>query len=246
MKKIALITGGAKGIGAAISRRLAADGYVVIINYNNSQNEAHNLCEELTKQGCEVYIYSCSIEDEEQVNSMFSYIKKEYGKVDCLVNNAGISNDSFLMIQPLNEINKVISTNLIGTMQCCKAVIPHMISKKSGKIINIASVAGMLGLSGQTAYSASKSAILGFTRSLAVELSNFNISVNAISPGYVKTDMLNQVPEKLVNQYLKQIPMQRFADAEEIADAVSWLCSERCSYMTGQNLIIDGGLSVGR
>ena len=245
MDKIALVTGGARGIGAAVSRQLAADGYFVVINYCHSQAEAENLLRNIENAGGNACIFPCAVQNQEEVNRMFTEIKKQYGKISCLVNNAGISRDGYLMMQPVHEIEDVLSVNLKSMFYCCKAVLPHMIALKSGKIVNISSVAGIAGMAGQTAYSASKSGILGLTRSLAVETARFGIQVNAVSPGYVNTDMVNAVPENLKTEYLARIPVKRFAEAEEIARAVSWLCSEQCSYMTGQNLVLDGGLSIG-
>lgn len=244
MDKIALVTGGAKGIGAEISRKLSADGYIVIINYCHSKEKAETLCREINERGNIAHTYCCSVENEEQVNEMFEEIRKKYGKVNCLVNNAGISYGGYLMTQPAQEIIHTLSVNLTGTLYCCKAVLPHMISMKSGRIVNIASAAGIVGMSGQTVYSASKSAVLGLTRSLASETAKFGIQVNAVSPGYVDTDMLADIPENLKAEYIFRIPMKRFAYTEEIAYAVSWLCSEQCSYMTGQNIVLDGGLSI--
>lgn len=244
MNKIAVVTGGARGIGKAVCKELSQIGYTVIVNYNKSEKEAKTLCDEIRSQGYEAYSIQCSVENYESVEKMFSYIKKEYGYVNCLVNNAGISKDAYLMLISEADIKDIISVNLMGMINCCKAVIPQMISKKGGKIVNIASVAGVLGLVGQTAYSASKSASIGFTRSLASEVSGFNITVNSISPGYVDTDMLRNIDEKIAASYKEKIPLKRFAKPEEIAKAAAFLCSDSCSYITGQNIIIDGGLSI--
>lgn len=244
MKKIAVVTGGAKGIGKAVCMELSQCGYTVMVNYNKSEEEANVLCDEITAQGNEAYPIQCSVEDYKSVEKMFSVIKKEYGYVNCLVNNAGISKDGYLMLMSENDIKDIISVNLLGTMNCCKAVFPQMISKRDGKIINIASVAGVMGLMGQTAYSASKSALIGFTRSLAAEASKFKIRVNSVSPGYVNTDMLSSVDENVLNSYKEKIPFNRFAEPDEIAKVIGFLCSDSCSYITGQNIIIDGGLSI--
>lgn len=245
MKKVALITGGARGIGRAICLKMASEDTIVIINYNNSENEAKELMNHISKMGFQAEIYKCSITDAENLEKMFDYIKGKYSRLDYLINNAGIVRDNFLMMAPKNDIDNVLQTNIMGTMLCCKFAVPYMIAGKFGKIVNISSVSGIIGMVGQTSYSASKSAIIGFTRSLALELSKFNISVNVVSPGFIDTDMTNNFSEQSKKKYLNSIPMKRFGKPEEVAEVVSWLCSDKCSYITGQNIIIDGGMSVG-
>lgn len=244
MKKVAIITGGAKGIGKATSLSLAKQDIIVIINYNNSETSAKNLVNEIINLGYQAESYKCSVTDKDNLQKMFDYIKDKYGHIDILINNAGITKDGFLMTTSTEDIENTLNTNIMGTMLCSKLVIPYMISKKSGKIINISSVAGIKGIVGQTSYSASKSAILGFTRSLAIELSKFNIQVNSISPGYIDTDMTKNLSEKLIKKYIDTIPMKRFGNADEIAYTVEWLCSDKCSYITGQNIVVDGGISI--
>ena len=167
----------------------------------------------------------------------------EYGRIDFLVNNAGINKDGFLMTTKLEDIQRIVDTNLLGTIRSCKMVIPHMIKNKSGKIINIASVAGIKGSIGQTAYSATKAGIIGLTRSLALELSRFNIQVNAVAPGFINTEMTKKLPERVKSEYANTIPIKRFGEAAEVANLVKFLCSDECSYILGQTIVIDGGLS---
>lgn len=241
--KVIVVTGGSNGIGAEIVRTFSRLGATVLLNYNHSHEAALAIEEECQQFDGSVILKQGSIEDIEFIKQMFKEVMVEYGRIDFLVNNAGINKDGFLMTTKLEDIQRIVDTNLLGTIRSCKMVIPHMIKNKSGKIINIASVAGIKGSIGQTAYSATKAGIIGLTRSLALELSRFNIQVNAVAPGFINTEMTKKLPERVKSEYANTIPIKRFGEAAEVANLVKFLCSDECSYILGQTIVIDGGLS---
>jgi len=240
--KTAIITGGAKGIGRAISVKLGSMGANIVVNYSGSQKAAEELVEELKAMGVKAVSIKADVSDFEQVQKMFDDVNESFGSIDILVNNAGITKDTLIMRMSEDDFDKVISINLKGTFNCIKAATKYMIKQRSGRIVNIASIVGIIGNAGQANYVASKAGIIGLTKSAARELSSRNINVNAVAPGFIKTSMTDELPDKIKNEYLDKIPLKRFGDPEDVADVVSFLCSHESRYITGQVINVDGGM----
>lgn len=242
-KKTALVTGGAKGIGSAICRALAKDGYKIAINYNSSQNEAVALKNELSAI-TEVEIFKADVSDSKQVREMFSEIEKAFGGVDVLVNNAGIAGQ-MLFTDITDEMwQKMINVNLSGAFYCCREALKFMINKKSGRIINIASMWGETGASMEVHYSASKAGLIGLTKALAKEVGLSGVTVNAVSPGVIMTDMMNSFSEADIAVLKDETPLNSLGTAENVADAVSFLASEKADFITGQVISVNGGFVI--
>ena len=243
-RRVALVTGASKGIGRACALRLGREGMAVVINYRSSDADAERLAEEIRAVGGEAMLCRADVSDSEAVKAMFREIHKTYGRIDVLVNNAGIVKDEYLMMLSLETIDKCLDLNIKGYMYCAQQASLKMFRKRSGVIINISSVSSQVALAGQTVYSATKGAVNSMTRTMAKELAPYGIRVNAVAPGFVQTEMVDQLPEEKREEYLSTIPMKRFARVEEIAEAVAFLSSDASSYMTGQVLLLDGGLSL--
>ncbi len=242
-KKTALVTGGAKGIGSAICRTLAIDGYKIAINYNSSQTEAVDLKNELSAI-TEVEIFKADVSDSKQVKEMFSEIEKVFGGVDVLVNNAGIAGQ-MLFTDITDEMwQKMINVNLSGAFYCCREALKFMINKKSGKIINIASMWGETGASMEVHYSASKAGLIGLTKALAKEVGLSGVTVNAVSPGVIMTDMMKSFSEADIAVLKDETPLNSLGTAENVADAVSFLASEKADFITGQVISVNGGFVI--
>ena len=242
-KKTALVTGGAKGIGSAICRALATDGYKIAINYNNSQTEAVDLKNELSAI-TEVEIFKADVSDSKQVREMFSEIEKAFGGVDVLVNNAGIAGQ-MLFTDITDEMwQKMINVNLSGAFYCCREALKFMINKKSGRIINIASMWGETGASMEVHYSASKAGLIGLTKALAKEVGLSGITVNVVSPGVIMTDMMKSFSEADIAVLKDETPLNSLGTAENVADAVSFLASEKADFITGQVISVNGGFVI--
>lgn len=242
-KKTALVTGGAKGIGSAICRTLAKDGYRIAINYNSSQNEAEALKNELSAI-TEVEVFKADVSDSKQVKEMFSKIEKVFGGVDVLVNNAGIAGQ-MLFTDITDEMwQKMINVNLSGAFYCCREALKFMINKKSGRIINIASMWGETGASMEVHYSASKAGLIGLTKALAKEVGLSGITVNAVSPGVIMTDMMKSFSEADIAVLKDETPLNSLGTAENVADAVSFLASEKADFITGQVISVNGGFVI--
>lgn len=241
--KVAIITGGSRGIGRAIAKVLASAGCSVVITYKSSSQQAQELIDEISKVSKSMAIQadSSKFEDAQRV---VDEVLKNFGKIDILVNNAGITKDNLLLRMSENEWDDVIETNLKGVFNFTKAVIKHMISQRSGKIINIASVVGLIGNPGQANYAASKAGIIGFTKALAKEVASRNIQVNVVAPGYVETEMTEKLSEEQKRKLLEMIPVKRVAKPEEIAYVVKFLASPESDYITGQVIVVDGGLTA--
>lgn len=242
--KIVLVTGAGRGIGASIAKRFASEGAEVIVNYSGNDEAAQKTVDEITATGGQAQKYKCSVNDSESVKVMIDEIIKEFGRIDILVNNAGITKDGLMLRMTDEDFDRVIDVNLKGTFNCTKYVSKYMLKQKSGKIINISSVVGLSGNAGQVNYSASKAGIIGITKSAAKELSSRGITVNAVAPGYVDTDMTKVLSDNIRNEILKNIPLQRMGNVEDISNCVVFLASEDASYITGQVISVDGGMHI--
>lgn len=240
--KVVLITGGSRGIGKAISLAFSECGYAVVINCNKSLNEAEALQQELSASGRVVSIEQADVSDYVQVKQMVKNIEAAHGRLDVLVNNSGITRDGYLMLMSEKDWKDVIDINLTGVFNCSKAVSEHMISRRSGVIINISSLSGVTGLPGQSNYSAAKGGVIAFTKALSKELAPFNIRVNAVAPGAIETDIINALPDKTKGKFLENIPMGRFGRPEEVASVVRFLASDDASYISGETICVTGGL----
>lgn len=242
--KIVLVTGAGRGIGASIAKRFASEGAEVIVNYSGNDEAAQKTVDEITATGGQAQKYKCSVNDSESVKVMIDEIIKEFGRIDILVNNAGITKDGLMLRMTDEDFDRVIDVNLKGTFNCTKYISKYMLKQKSGKIINISSVVGLSGNAGQVNYSASKAGIIGITKSAAKELSSRGITVNAVAPGYVDTDMTKVLSDNIRNEILKNIPLQRMGNVEDISNCVAFLASEDASYITGQVISVDGGMHI--
>ncbi len=242
-KKVAVVTGASRGIGAEIARTLATEGFNVVITYAGNEKKAIEVktsIEDVTD--AKVTVLQLDIADEESIKSMVAAVKAEYGKIDVLVNNAGITNDMLVMQMKKQDFTSVINTNLVGTFQVTQAVLKLMARKRQGSIINLSSVIGITGNIGQANYAASKAAVMAFTKSVAKEYGRRNIRVNSVAPGFIKTDMTDTLPEEYKADVLSKIPLNRLGEAQEVADLVSFLASDKSQYITSQTFVIDGGM----
>lgn len=239
-KEIALVTGGSRGIGKAIVYKLSEAGLQVHFTYNSNKEKA----DEIEVNLKDTKAHKLDISNTNDVNVFVDNLIKQTGKIDYLINNAGITSDGSVLMMDFEKWRHVLNTNLDGTFNISKAVAKYMIKKRKGSIINISSVVASIGSKGQANYIASKSAIEGLTKALAVELAPRNILVNAIAPGFIETDMTDQINEKYIDEIKNKIILKRFGKPEEVADLVSFFCSEKASYITGQTIVIDGGMSL--
>jgi 3-oxoacyl-[acyl-carrier protein] reductase len=241
--KVALITGGGSGIGEATVLKFSEEGAKVVINDVNKDN-ANKLGEKLKAKGCEVLVCIADVCNKNEVDKMIKQVLDKFGRLDILVNNAGINRDSFVKKMSEEQWDKVIDINLKGTFLCAQAALVPMMEQMSGRIINTASI-GALGNIGQANYSASKAGVIGLTKTLALEGARYNIKVNCVSPGATNTAMTAGIPPEIAEKVKKKIPLRRFAEPKEIADMHLFLASEESSYITGQVIFVDGGISVG-
>ena len=241
-KQIAFITGATRGIGKQIAITLAKEGYNIAINYRKENEELKETKEQIESNNVECLAVQGDVSNFEDTEKMVKQIIEKYGKIDVLVNNAGITKDMLLMRMKKEDFENVIDVNLVGTFNITKNVIPYMMKQKSGRIINISSVVGVSGNAGQTNYSASKAGIIGFTKSLAKEVGSRNILVNAVAPGFIETQMTENLKEEMKQEISKTIPLKRMGKAEDVANVVKFLASPDSSYITGQVINIDGGM----
>jgi 3-oxoacyl-[acyl-carrier protein] reductase len=244
MGRTAVVTGGSRGIGKAISLRLARDGYDIALNYASNDEAARKTQEEITAAGVRCEIYKADTSDIAQVKAMFKDIRKSFETIDVLVNNAGIVDDAYLLMIRQESLERSLSINIEGYINCAQAASLKMCSQKSGKIINVSSVSSILAVPGQTVYSATKGAVNSMTQTMAKELAPYGIQVNAVAPGFIGTDMIKSIPGDLAEKYLDAVPMKRFGTAEDVADCVASLLTDAFAYMTGQVIVLDGGLSL--
>ena len=242
--KTAVITGGARGIGKAIALALAAEGANIAIIYANNSVAAEQVCLEGSNLGIIAKSYACNVADGTQVKATVAKILSDFGGVDILVNNAGITRDGLLGTMSEDNFSEVIEVNLTGAFHLVKNLYGHFLKKRAGRIINISSISGLMGNAGQSNYAAAKAGLIGFTKSIAKELAGRGITCNAIAPGFIATEMTEQLAEERQVKIKAQIPLQRFGTAEEIAHMAVFLASDKASYITGEVIKIDGGLYI--
>jgi 3-oxoacyl-[acyl-carrier protein] reductase len=240
--QVAVVTGGSKGIGRAVSLAFCQRGAVVIANFSSDEAASEELKREAESLSGKLIPYRADVTDSQQVSGMVEHIANEHGRIDILVNNVGMMRDNLLMLMSNEDWEQVLNMNLNSIFYCCRAALRKMIPERRGKIINIASVSGILGTAGQTNYAASKGGVISFTKSLARELGQFNIQVNAVAPGLIETDWLARVPRDKLEAIIKQTALGRIGRPEEVAHAVLFLASEESDYITGQTLVVDGGI----
>jgi 3-oxoacyl-(acyl-carrier-protein) reductase len=241
-KKIAVVTGASRGIGKAIALKLAADGAFVIVNYNGSKECAEAVVSEIKALGAEAVAYGCNVSDYAAAEAMFADIVDTYGGVDILINNAGITKDGLIMKMSEADYDLVVDINLKGVFNCIKHVSRQMIKKRAGRIINMTSVVGIAGNAGQANYAASKAGIIGLTKSVAKEFGSRGITVNAVAPGFIDTEMTQVLSDNVKSAAVAQIPLGRFGSTDDIAEVISFLVSEKAGYITGQVIQVDGGM----
>ena len=242
MNKLALITGGTRGIGKQIALTFAKEGYDIAINYRTENDDLKNTKREIQANTVKCFSVQGDVTKFEDCEKFVKQIIEEFGKIDVLVNNAGITKDMLLMRMKKEDFEQVIDTNLVGTFNVTKNVVPYMMKARSGRIINISSVVGISGNAGQTNYSASKAGIIGFTKSLAKEIASRNILVNAVAPGFIETNMTDVLKDDVKQEIAKNIPLKRMGTAQDVANVVKFLASDDSSYITGQVINVDGGM----
>ena len=242
--KFALVTGASKGIGRAIAQRLADEGVNVAVNYNRPEDEAHQVVAGLESAGVTAFAVQADVSQVDQVQAMITHVQETFGGIDILINNAGIINDGLLVRMSDSAWDDVMGTNLNGTFHCTRAVLRQMIRQRWGRIINIGSVVGIRGNIGQVNYTASKAAIIGFTKALAKEVATRNITVNTVTPGYISTDTVDVLPQETKDRIMTWIPQGHFGEVDDVAHLVAYLSSERAKYMTGQIVSVDGGMAI--
>ncbi len=242
--KVAVVTGASRGIGRAIAERLASEGARVVVNHRSSAEQAQEVVAGIQEKGGEAVVIQADVSDFQQAHDLMRAAKEQFGRIDILVNNAGTTRDTLLVRMKEVEWDLVIDTNLKSVFNCCKAVTRTMLRQRSGRIINITSVAGLAGNPGQTNYAASKAGIIGFTKSLAKEVGSRSITVNAVAPGFVPTVLTDVLPDEMKQIAIERTPLGRFGKAEEIASAVAFFAADEAGFITGQVLSVDGGLAM--
>ncbi len=242
MSKNVLVTGASRGIGRSIALQFAEEGYNVAVNYAGNKDKAEVVVEEIKGKGVESFAIQANVANGDEVKAMIKEVVSTFGSIDVLVNNAGITRDNLLMRMKEQEWDDVIDTNLKGVFNCIQKVTPQMLRQKSGSIINLSSVVGSVGNPGQANYVATKAGVVGLTKSTARELASRNITVNAVAPGFIVSDMTDALSDDLKEQMLDQIPLKRFGKDQDIADTVTFLASDKAKYITGQTIHVNGGM----
>ena len=240
----AIVTGASRGIGRAIALRLAEAGARVCVNYHTAAQAAHEVAEEACRRAGDAFAVGADVTREEEVESLVRAVLDRWGRVDVLVNNAGIIRDKLLLRMTTEDWDTVLDTNLRSTYLVTRCVLPHMVRQRYGRILNITSVIGLTGNAGQTNYAASKAGVIGFTRALAREVASRNITVNAVAPGFVGTDIVAHVSDERLQEIVDHIPMGRLGSPDDIAGVVLFFCTRDATYITGQVLRVDGGLMI--
>ncbi|HHJ5260875.1 TPA: 3-oxoacyl-[acyl-carrier-protein] reductase [Staphylococcus aureus] len=242
MTKSALVTGASRGIGRSIALQLAEEGYNVAVNYAGSKEKAEAVVEEIKSKGVDSFAIQANVADADEVKAMIKEVVSQFGSLDVLVNNAGITRDNLLMRMKEQEWDDVIDTNLKGVFNCIQKATPQMLRQRSGAIINLSSVVGAVGNPGQANYVATKAGVIGLTKSAARELASRGITVNAVAPGFIVSDMTDALSDELKEQMLTQIPLARFGQDTDIANTVAFLASDKAKYITGQTIHVNGGM----
>ncbi|ARJ14213.1 3-oxoacyl-[acyl-carrier-protein] reductase [Staphylococcus lugdunensis] len=242
MAKSALVTGASRGIGRSIALQLASEGYNVAVNYAGNKEKAEEVVSEIKELGVDAFAIQANVANGDEVKAMIKEVVAQFGAINVLVNNAGITRDNLLMRMKEQEWDDVIDTNLKGTFNCIQKVTPQMLRQRSGAIINLSSVVGAVGNPGQANYVATKAGVIGLTKSAARELASRGITVNAVAPGFIVSDMTDALNDDLKEQMLQQIPLARFGQDTDIANTVAFLASDKAKYITGQTIHVNGGM----
>ena len=243
-QKVAVVTGASRGIGRQIALTLASRGARGIVNYNGSAARAEEVVQKIQEAGGQAEAVQCDVSDFQKAGELMNYVIQTYGRVDILVNNAGITRDGLLMKMSEEDFDAVLNTNLKGAFNCMQHVARQMIRQKGGRIINISSVSGVMGNAGQANYSASKAGVIGLTKAAAREMASRGITVNAVAPGFINTEMTEVLSDSVKEAAVAQIPMKTFGETTDIAEAVAFLASDEARYITGQVLCVDGGMAM--
>lgn len=243
-ERVAVVTGGSRGIGRAVALELGRRGAAVVVNYNKSPEAAEQVVNEIKAAGGKAAAFQADVSNIQQAQDLIKFAVETFGDLHILVNNAGITKDMIIMMMSEEDWDSVITTNLKSTFNCSKAAVKHMMRKRYGRIISVASISGQMGNGGQTNYSASKAGQIGFTKALAREVAARNITVNAVAPGFVDTEILSAMPAEVLEAAIKAVPLGRKATPEEIGYAVAFLASDQAAFITGQVLGVDGGLAM--
>ncbi len=244
-RRSVIITGGSRGIGRAVALRFAQEKpRIILLHYDADDSAARETLEKATLQGADVESFKVDVSSYKEVEGLFKDILARFQKVDVLINNAGITKDALLMRMTEEEWDAVLQVNLKSVFNCTQVVIRSMVKQRGGRIVNVSSVVGQIGNPGQANYAASKAGIMGFTKTVAREVAARGITVNAVAPGFINTEMTAHLPEKVKTYFLQQIPVGRMGEPEEVAEVVYWLCSDAARYVTGQVIHVDGGLAM--